>query len=169
MQHNTFFFERAELKEMPNSGIKINKFKAKKMNHTVIDLEIDVTVNGTYRSPFLHFLAYRQFSSNEYRKFLFDMWEDFRKVAGGGDGNVMLKIIKRMVEGNNNVFRECPYTPGNYFIRLKRWPIDTLNFGQLLPSGRYRFELLVANRFKGDILIIYKLYVNISDQRIEQF
>ena len=134
----------------------------------MIDLEVEISLNRSYGSPFLHLVAYRQFSSNVYRKFQFDLWEDVCNV-NRADGNVFLKILKGKMSGYNNVFQDCPYTPGIYFIRMKRMLINTLNFGQILPSGRYRVEFTITENFKGTDLFIFKLFVSISDLRIEKF
>lgn len=118
---------------------------------------------------FVHIVAYRQFSSKEYRKFLVDQWEDICKVAEGGNGNILLNILKGKMSRYTNIFRHCPYTPGNYYITLKRMPMDGINFGHILPSGRYRVEFSVAKDFQGTILLLGKVFISISDRRVEQF
>lgn len=154
---------------MPNTGFKLIKFSAKKLNAITIDFDMKVSLNRTYESLFIHVVTYRQFSSNEYRRFLFDLWENICGTAEVGDRNMFSKVLKRVISGDSNIFRECPYTPGIYFITMKRMPINRLNFGQILPSGRYRFELTVTDSFNVTNLVLYKLYVSISDRRIEQF
>lgn len=52
LQLNTFDFERGELKMMPNTGVKLIKFIAKKVNRTAMDLELEATLNRTYGSGF---------------------------------------------------------------------------------------------------------------------
>lgn len=72
---------------------------------------------------------------------------------------MFLKAMRRMIGGNNNVFRECPYTPGSYFVTIKRMAIDSLNFGQILPSGRYSFEFTLTDGFNVTNLIFFKPYI----------
>lgn len=157
------------MKVMPNNGWKRVKFVAKNLSPTMADFELELLLNRTYPSIFVHSVTYRQFSSNEYRKFLLDVWEDMCEVSEKAVGNVFLKVIERILSGNTNMFRKCPFVPGKYFIRMRRMPMDKLNFGQILPSGRYRCDLTLADGYQGNSLIMFKVYLSISDRRTEQF
>lgn len=134
-----------------------------------MDLDVEVSANQTYHTPFVHLVAYHQFSSNEYRKFFLDAWEDICKLTDGVEGNVVLKMFKDKLSGHNNVFRQCPYPPGNYYVNMPHKFDKTFNFGQILPAGRYRLEFFVAHGYKATVLMTVKLYFSVSDQRIEKF
>lgn len=166
---NTIYFERAEVNIMPNTGLKKIKFVAKKSSPTVMTLDWELSLNRTYESLFVHIVAYRQFSNNEYRKFLVDVWEDICKAVKGGTGNLLTRIVMEKTRDYTNVVRPCPYTPGIYYTKMKNMQMDTMNFGQILPSGRYRVEGNLTSGFKGTVLLTAKAYYAVSDRRVEQF
>lgn len=169
IQKNVFTFERLECKNASNGIVNIVKCVGKSISRTRVRGDVLLTLNRTIYSVFAHFVAYYQFSSNEYRPYLFNLWEDVCATLGGDNGNIISNILFEKARNYTNFNHPCPYMPGQYFAKVDNISVNILNFGQLLPAGRYRVELNVTEGYKGLLLGMSKLYFSISDRRVTQF
>lgn len=137
-----------------------NKFK--KLNYTTANVEVVVSLNRTYHSIFVHGVVYRQFSSNVYRRGAWDLWQDVCKLMDGDDLISLARMARDRVLPYTNGIRRCPYPPGIYYGRVNGLRSEMLNFGYLLPSGRFRAEANMTDGYKGTVLATVKLYFSIS-------
>lgn len=154
---------------MPNYGLRIVKNKIKRVNNTTLTVDLIGASNRTFPSLFIHWVFYRQFSSNVYRKFIIDTWEDLCKAFKGGEGNPLTKLFINIIGRYSNFFQPCPYPPGTYYLKIDNMRSEMFNFGQLFPSGRFRMEFNITDSYQGRDLLIIKLYFSNSDLRVEQF
>lgn len=168
-QTNRAALERAHCIEAPKSGFSINKCVLKSISRDRISADGQGTLNRTMTSLFLHFEVFYKFSNNEYRRFMFDLWQDICAFFGGSKGNPLLERNLPKFLPFTNVNHSCPYQPGLYFIKFSNISANAFAPMQFLPSGRYRLHLSVYDSFKGTRMGTLKVYASISDHRIEQF
>lgn len=130
---------------------------------------MEATFNRTIKSFFIHANLFYQFSSNEYRPLLFNLWEDFCGYMNGDELNRFLSIFLPRYMKNTNFNHTCPYKPGVYQIKFDNISFNALDFIKMIPAGRYRFELSYHVGFNGPSFGKHKIFYSVSDHRVERF
>lgn len=140
------------------------------MGRDRLHVELEGTLNRTITSMFLHYVVYYQWSSNEFRQFPINRWEDFCGFMDGDvTNNVIINRVYPRFKPYSNVNHTCPLRPGFYFYRMYNFTVSTLGPLALVPSGRYRLEISFHEEYKSPLLIKLNVVASISDHRIEVF
>lgn len=139
------------------------------MNRDRMRVHMEATFNRTLESIFVHSSIFHQFSNNEYRPFLLNVWEDFCGYMRGDKRNMYLNLLAPLFMKNINFNHTCPYHPGMYLVKFDNVSVSDLDTIKIIPAGRYRLELSYHIGFKGPFLLTHKIYYSVSDHRIELF
>lgn len=142
-------------------------------NKIGVHVDAEILFNRTVKSTFIHYAVYYQHSTNEYRPFLVNGWEDFCGYLNGDDWknggkNVLISFIYRTLRNYTNV-RSCPIQPKTYYFKMDNVSVNVFNYDQLVPAGRYRIEIDVHDGYKGKQFATLKVYGSVSDHRVEKF
>lgn len=132
-------------------------------------MDISGTFNRTIKTVFIHYDVFYQFSTNEWRRFLLEVWEDFCAYMAGDKRNILLGTIHPLYAKHTNVNHTCPYYPGTYFVKINNVSVNAFAPLQFVPAGRYRVVLNMHEGYKGRLLGISTIYGSVSDHRIERF
>lgn len=170
LKRNALGFERLQCISMPNNSLaSINKCVAKLVSRDRIRVDFEATLHRTIKTAFIHYTVFYKFSTNEYRQFAIDGWEDYCGYMDGDKKNLLIgRIYPDFIE-YTNVNHTCPYRPGFYFIKIHNLSINSIAPLMLVPSGRYRLDISAHEGFKGPILGKVKLFGSVSDHRVEVF
>lgn len=131
------------------------------------NLKIDIHYNFTKPRSDIWFhgsLNYK-FNGLTYQKFPINLWENICDWMSGKQKAYILDWTLGRLTKYSNLNHSCPFN-GYYFIRVNNMSMDSFIVEPLLPSGRYRLDLVAT---EGDRVPLtdMKLYFSISDHRLE--
>lgn len=115
----------------------------------------------------VHGVFYYKFNGITYQKYPIDLWESFCGWMEGKSKSYVLDWTVGRILKYTNVNHTCPYV-GLVIMKVDNISIDNFPFEPLVPSGRYRVDLDIAESDR----IPYggaKLYFSVSDHRLEVF
>lgn len=139
------------------------------MSRDRIRVDVELTLHRRITSAFVHYTLYKQYSTNEYRKYLIDGWEDYCGYMNGDKKNLVLSRVYPVFGKYTNINHTCPYEPGFYFGKVYNLSVNSVAPIMLVPSGRYRLEITAHEVFKGPMMAKVKLFGSISEHRVEVF
>lgn len=168
-QHNYLTYEKLECVEFPNSGIKFTKCIARLIGRDRVRIHVEHLFNRTIETIFMHTSVFYQFSTNEYRPFLYNVWEDFCGYMKGYKTNIFLNMFYPIFRQNTNFNQTCPYKPGVYTVKFDNVSVNAFDFVDIVPAGRYRLQMSYHDSFKGPTLGIHKISFSVSDHRVQKF
>lgn len=154
--------------------MKFGSCSIRKISHTNVRLHLQANLSEPINSIWIHGVVYRQFSSNVFRKFLFDMWEEACSWFSGKSvtKNFILEhAVTPLIDQWNletNMFHACPYE-GYVYVKSDNLSLNLFHSDQLLPSGRYRIDFTMARTKNGEWIAKAVGYASISDHRVEIF
>ncbi|KAG4065871.1 hypothetical protein HA402_012549 [Bradysia odoriphaga] len=165
---NKVIFSRVECVNYPNASITNKKCKVNLISRENLRADIIFEIKRKFTTMFWHYVVYYQFSSNEYRPFLINVWDDFCSFMEGRNNIIIGKLIDVFREFTN-LNHTCPYEKGSYFIRFNNFSVSTFNPNQFVPAGKYRLDVVVHEIFEGPPMVKLRLFGSISDHRTEIF
>lgn len=68
--------------------------------------------------------------------------------------------------GEYSNLKKCP-VKGYVYMKVDKIPFNNFIFEPLLPSGRYRVDFNLTEGNRDKVLIMFKMYIAVSDYRIE--
>lgn len=122
------------------------------------------------KSFYVHFVGYRKFTANVYRKFTIDLWNDVCGWLAGKEKAPLLDFSLGRVFNNSdtNLKHNCPFS-GHLYAKADNVSLSNFVVEHLLPSGRYRIETTFTNGRYGPWLAKVNTFISISDHRVEIF
>lgn len=142
-------FERLECIHNPNSGLKFNKCYARLIGRQFIRIDMVAALNHTLESAFLHYSVFYQFSTNEFRSFPVNGWEDFCGYMRGDAGNIFIKTIYPPFRKFTNLNDSCPIKRPFILFKIQNLTMSYFSPLFMIPSGRYRLDLAFHEGFNG--------------------
>lgn len=129
-------------------------------------LKFDIVGNLTrpLRRAWLHAVAYYRYTN--YQKYALDLWEDLCGWLDGKKKSYILDWTVKRVQDYTNVNHPCPIE-GHVFVKTDNISLDKFTTEPLLPSGRYRLDVNFTEGKKGNVLLMAKMFVSVSDHRVE--
>lgn len=110
-------------------------------------------------------LKYRR-NTFTYETFLVDVWEDMCAFLSGSLHGPVLSHLYPNVAQYTNINHSCPYT-GNVFISMKNISSKAGFIEPMLPAGRFRVDVDVAESRGKQPFAGMKFYVRVSDNRLK--
>lgn len=120
---------------------------------------------------------YKNYSHRQWNFSIFlfvkvDLWEDGCAWLDGSGKSWFLDFTMRKALGyiDTNMYHKCPFE-GKIYLKTNSIALNTFTIvEQLFPSGRYMVEItFYEHRNDSQWFAKVKLYLEISDRRIEQF
>lgn len=135
-------------------------------------LHLQVNISEPIYSMWGQVLLYRQFGSNIYKKFLVDMVEDGCGWLNSTASSYFLdhtlgKLINHF-NTNTNIDHKCPYE-GHVYLENDDISMDYFTTEHLLPSGKYKLEIIGSTDIDGKWVVAGKVYFTISDNSLDEF
>lgn len=119
------------------------------------------------RTAYFHFEGYRKY--NYYQKYGGQHWEDVCGWLAGKEKAFILDWTLKKVMNYTNINHPCPLE-GYIYLKYKNISVDHFPFEQLMPSGRYRLDVnLTESKKENNFIAMLRLYMSVSDLRIEQY
>lgn len=163
-------FERFECISNPNGPYKNTTCQVKKVGWRNLKVNIAAYLTRPITDIQVNTVMYYKYS--KYQRFPVNIWENICDALSGKSEshsfNWMFKPILQYPNTTTNWGHLCPFD-GFVYLRAPNIPLDILPFIPLVPSGQYMFDLgfYEANRTK--YLGTFKMFVAISDHRVEKY
>lgn len=139
----------------------------KRINRENFKINISLNLTSRLKDVWIHGVAYYKY--NHYQKFPIDLWEDLCGWLSGTSKSYLSDWFVKKLLKFSNLNHTCPYE-GTIFVKNDNISIKEIhNFEVFLPSGRYRFDINLTEGYHGREFSSMKLYITISDHRVEQF
>lgn len=117
------------------------------------------------REAYVHTVTYYKY--NTYQKYPIDLREDICGWLNGKSKSYLLDwTVKRVMNYTN--LHPCPLD-GEISIKVNNISLDKFPFEPLLPSGRYRLDINVTEGNENNVIFMIKIFLSVSDHRIEQY
>lgn len=172
-QNNQFLFERITCEYNKDAPLSFASCDFKRISRTNARFQFQANLTERVNSAWGHVVVYKQYSSNVWRKFVIDLWENlcgwFNGTAKSWVLDVSLRFVLRHSNTKTNINRTCPLHVGYYYIKNDNMSLDIFKTEQLLPSGRYRADISGHKTKNSPWLVRATLYVSVSDHRVEVF
>lgn len=159
-------FERFECGNYPNATLQFSKCDVRLISRKAMKFDIVGHLNHPVKSAFMHTVLYYRY--NTYKKYAWDLWEDFCGYLDGSKKSYFLDFTLKRVLNFTNVNRPCPFE-GDVFVKINNISLEKLPFEPLLPAGRYRLDINFTDSSKKHIIFTSKLFGSVSDHRIERY
>lgn len=86
--------------------------------------------------------TFYQFSNNEYRPMLIDNTFNYCDDGKGVVSSSLLKYLQTVWGNSTNIFKPCPISPGEYYVKDWSFAASDLPSG-VIPGGRYLVKTLL--------------------------
>lgn len=147
-------------------GTKITFFKCLIKYIDRKHLKIDVRVNASEPVEDIWVRGRIYYKYNTYQRFGGEIWTNVCDwLAGKARYFVMDWIVREMLK-YTNLNHTCPYEDHVYF-KVNNISVATFAFPQIVPSGRYRVDMIMTESDQKKILMNASIYFSVSDHRIE--
>lgn len=149
---------------LPNTIASNFSCDIKYINRNHIRAYISINLSELLYDFWLHIVYFYRFNGMTYSNFPIDRWENVCGWKGGTAKSYMFDwLIKKAIQ-YSNFNHTCPYV-------AKIDNMSTTNFGfeQLLPAGKYRLDGNFTNGDRKNVIMMSKLFMTISDIRVERF
>ena len=166
-QKNTLIFERFVCE--PNRESKLFSYfkcEIKQVSRRYLRYNIEGNLTRPLRSVHVHTVAYYRY--NTYVKWAIDLWEDVCGWLSGTKHSYFMDWTLKRLLNYSNINHPCPLQ-GNMFIKVDNISVDKFQMQQFIPSGRYRWDVNLTETYKGNVIFMAKLFMAVSDHRVEKF
>ena len=166
-QKNTINFERLVCEPNPENPVfSYFKCEVKHVSRRRLRIIMEGNLTRPMRAVQIHSVVYYKY--NWYQKWAIDLWEDYCGWLSGKKHSYFMDWLMKPVQNYTNVNHPCPLE-GFLFMRVNNISLDNFPFKDLFPSGRYRLDVNLTEANREKVLVMAKLYLAVSDHRIEQF
>lgn len=167
MKQNTILFERLQC--LQNQGDSLASINCEMKRISRDNFKIDILINLTQpvKDVWIHGVAY--FKYIHYQKFPVDLWEDLCGWLAGKSKSYLLDWGVKKLLKYSNLNHNCPYENAVYVKNNNITLKDIHAFEVFLPSGRFRLDVNLTEGYRGKVFFMMKMYITISDHRVEQF
>ncbi len=110
----------------------------------------------------LNYFGYRiqtfhKASNNEYRPMLLDVSDDYCESYVKHKHSTILAFSMKMLGNHTNIFKPCPWYPGEYYIQNFNFSIG--HWPSFIPEGRYILNFTINKQ--ANILGYWQTYFNV--------
>lgn len=164
---NNVIFEKMESEILDHNWVAYMDNEWKLIARNVIKINLTLILKRPVNTAWFHFQLHLQSSSNVYRKYLVDLWENLCESL---NGTTVAPVTKYFLDNIStlkidfNIPLKCPFT-GTITIMHPGLNASAVNV-PLLSAGRYRMALYVATHKGKSPIFVYRFYFGISDIRV---
>lgn len=160
-------FEKMEYDCNAEKGLIIDKCLMKHIGRRQLKIDIQMNFTKPIHKAYVHTQVY--FRYVHYVLFPISLWDDMCGWFIGKRRSFAMDWTLGKMLKYSNMNHSCPYF-GNVFVKVDNISMDTFIFEQFIPSGRYRIDFNLTDDYRSRTPIFMgKLFVSVSDYRIEQF
>lgn len=162
-QKNKITFERVICKTYPGSKFAHIHCGVKYIDRNNLKIDVWGNISEPIENAWINIEPYYKY--NTYTRIAGYIWENICEWFTGKKSFILDYTIGSILN-YSNFNHVCPYI-GYIYFKTNNISINTFEFPQLVPSGRYRVDFNLTEGDRKRILIHGKLYFSISDHRIE--
>lgn len=164
---NNILFEKVVVDILDHNWLSYMNGEARPIARNVFKVNFTAVFKKPLTTAWCRLVLYYKSSSNVYRKYLVDVWEDACELfRGSKTAPVSRYILDTLLKGNIsiNVPLRCPFS-GTFTMAHPRFNITTTNL-PLMNAGRYRLDVFVVTRKGGNPIGVIQFFGSISDIRV---
>lgn len=169
-QKNSLDFERFTCDRNPNGVISYLKCDVRHIGRRRLRFDLAANITKPMTGAYMHLVAYYKY--NTYRRIAVNHWEDGCGWLNGTAKSFFLdwtlKRVQNYIGADTNINHPCPYE-GYTYLKINNISVDHFPLEPLMPSGRYRLDINITESDKKTSIFSAKLYMSVSDHRIEQY